>query len=467
MIGVLPGDAYAVEETFQLLKIPWEWYNPARVYDAVIGPRAALDGLPGTSARIPDMNLFQQVGDLLNRGEDHHHEPTCEILIDSLRNELKRVTMLVEIPPVPWGFSSILAVTHDVDVMTVRERPLLSVAYAVFQCFRKGWIGDGLRILFAKAGWGRDPWNSLGEWMALEEEMGIRSTFYIIPFRGRAGLRCPPIRASGYEPNRADLDGLIRMGWEAGIHGIDAWVDPVRGREERQVFSDMGIDAAGHRTHWLLWNEETWRNLDQAGFSYDSTFGYNEDVGFRAGTLQVYRPRTAPGLLELPLHIQDLALFGKFCWLPKEKGWQRVPCLDLDTRGARARCSEILTWAQRFGGVVTLLWHHESLAPPRRWGEFFRILVDQARAQGAWVSRAQDAVAWFRMRRDVQIRCEQEGGLVRIRLHGLASFEGLPPLTLRIHISGERVAEISRPWVHVKDYVDIRCDREEIMVRLR
>ena len=31
--------------------------------------------------------------------------------------------------------------------------------------------------------------------------------------------------------------------------------------------------------------------LDEAGFEYDSTVGYNDAVGYRAGTSQVFRPR--------------------------------------------------------------------------------------------------------------------------------------------------------------------------------
>jgi hypothetical protein len=30
MIGIIYPDKYAVEETFQLLKIPWEWHEPSK-----------------------------------------------------------------------------------------------------------------------------------------------------------------------------------------------------------------------------------------------------------------------------------------------------------------------------------------------------------------------------------------------------------------------------------------------------
>jgi len=43
-IGVVYQDEYAVEETFQLLKIPWEWYDSSKEeeYDVVIGNQGDL-----------------------------------------------------------------------------------------------------------------------------------------------------------------------------------------------------------------------------------------------------------------------------------------------------------------------------------------------------------------------------------------------------------------------------------------
>src|SRR5207249_1608661 len=95
-----------------------------------------------------------------------------------------------------------------------------------------------------------------------------------------------------------------------GVHAIDAWIDSASGSEERErISSTVGSPAAGVRMHWLFSYEETPRKLEEAGFTYDSTFGYNETVGFRAGTLQAFRPLKASRLLELPLNVMDTALF--------------------------------------------------------------------------------------------------------------------------------------------------------------
>jgi hypothetical protein len=49
-IGVVYQDEYAVEETFQLLKIPWEWYDSSEDYDVVIGR--------GEDLNFKDVNLI-------------------------------------------------------------------------------------------------------------------------------------------------------------------------------------------------------------------------------------------------------------------------------------------------------------------------------------------------------------------------------------------------------------------------
>ncbi len=61
--------------------------------------------------------------------------------------------------------------------------------------------------------------------------------------------------------------------------------------------------------HWLYYDQNSPKKLEEAGATYDSTCGYNDAVGYRAGTTQVHKPLSATHLLELPLHVMDTALF--------------------------------------------------------------------------------------------------------------------------------------------------------------
>ncbi len=461
-------DAYAVEETFQLLKVPWEWYDRGKKYELVIGDLSSTGYSGPDTLDLSRWDPFGEVADALNQGLPRNRVPVVEILIGRLRSELARRAILPEIPPVPWGHPYILALSHDVDILSVRERRWISVLGAISACLSGGAIADAAGILGAKLGLSRDPWNLLEEWIRFEgDDLGVRSSFFFLPFPGIPGVRAPAIRAGYYPLDPRSIARLTEGGWEVGVHGIDNWADAGEGKRELAALSGMGVEVAGTRVHWLLFDGGSWAALDGAGYRYDTSFGYNEDIGFRAGTLQAFRPRSARHLLELPLHIQDLALFGRSCWAPDGKGgWSRIPCLHLDGERAIASCGEIFSAAKRYGGVVTLLWHHESLGPPRRWGGIYGSLVKGAKEDGAWVTRAADAVEWFRMRRDIRMEYERTGRALTIRLAGLRKEENLPPLRLRLHLGKERVTSASDEWVAGDGYADIRCGGEEVRVEL-
>src|SRR5262249_44084924 len=60
---------------------------------------------------------------------------------------------------------------------------------------------------------------------------------------------------------------------------------------------------------------------------------------------------------------------------------------------------KLLANAIRFGGVLTINWHDRSIAPERLWDEFYSELLQELKKQGAWITTAGKADAWFRKRR--------------------------------------------------------------------
>lgn len=458
-------DTYAVEETFQLFKIPWEWYDPSHVYDVVIARRGEVDTAGAFLVDLSEKDYFAEIARILNEGLPHCHEPVVEILIDELRQILKEHTLLVEIPPMPWGYSYIVTLTHDVDITSVRERRWVSVGYAVYQCLRKGMVKDAARILGAKCGIGKDPWNCFEEWMRLEEDLGVRSTWFFLPEKGKAGEGAPAIRAGYYDLDPELIKRLTDGGWEVGVHGLDNWRDARAAREELRRVTDLTGNEAGTRVHWLLFDKDSWKKLDEAGYSYDSTFGYNDDVGFRAGTMQPYRPRGCERLLEVPLHIQDVGLFGTFCWLPKGAGWDRVPCLHLSEDEAKKRCAEIFQYAQQYGGVVTLLWHHESLSPPHRWDSCYHALIEMALGGNARVIPARLAYDWYCMRRNIRIYAQKKDDLtIIIEIVGDAINTILPRLMIRVFAGSKKIKYPSFDYSIYHDYLDIPYEKHLIEV---
>src|SRR5262249_55618360 len=150
----------------------------------------------------------------------------------------------------------------------------------------------------------------------------------------------PSRRATAYDifDIPASAATLLGTRCEVGVHGIDSWHSSEKGRQELAAVKSVAAQPEmGVRMHWLLTGPGTAAALESAGYSYDSTSGYNETIGYRSGTTQVFCLPGAQTLLELPLHIQDGALFYP----------QR---LDLSRKEAELRCQVLIDNAVKFGG---------------------------------------------------------------------------------------------------------------------
>ena len=284
----------------------------------------------------------------------------------------------------------------------------------------------------------------------LELEKGLRSTFFVIPFRNYPGKNsrgpAPMLRAARY--GAQDISDAVRRlttaGCEVGLHGIDAWIDSSRGREEVSEIRHLtGASGIGVRMHWLYFNQQSPPVLETAGAAYDSTIGYNETVGYRAGTTQVYKPLDSNQLLELPLHAMDTALFYP-------------SYLDLSRSQARTLLHEMADNAARFGGTLTINWHDRSIAPERLWGASYRDLIQDLRSRGAWFSTAGEAISWFRKRRAAAFQTDStEPGAIRAKVAD-DHRDDLPGLRLRVHKAGE-VGKMGAH--HSEDYTDMAVSK--------
>ena len=397
-------------------------------------------------------DLFTEARFLLAGGQpvEHARIPTLDIHIRMLRKWILNAGIaFFEIPPAPADHSFIVCLTHDIDFVGIRnhlfDHSMWGFVYrataGALRRFASGRLS--LRLLlenwraaaslpFVYAGWARDFWEPF-DWY-LEVEKGLPATYFLIPFKRRAGDhvlgRHASRRATAYDVS--DLPQwtavLLKAGCELGVHGIDAWHRSDKGRDElARIAAVTGDSRIGTRIHWLLRDANTPCVLEQAGYAYDSTFGYNETVGYRAGTSQVFRPLGTQTILELPLHIQDGALFYR-------------GRLDLSESEAGQSCQALIDDARKFGGVLTLLWHDRSHAPERFWGDFYVQLLQTLRSLDVWFGTAAQVVSWFRKRREVRFeRVEGVGGArTRLRYKG---GEIQPPLTIRFYEPGRRVKD--------------------------
>jgi len=176
---------------------------------------------------------------------------------------------------------------------------------------------------------------------------------------------------SGYDPRNAAIQKVIRWldqnGVENGVHpGYNTFLSPDRLHQELSVLRQaLGERPLGGRQHYLRWSPQTWADWEECGLAYDSTVGYAERIGFRAGTCFPYRPwllwldREA-SLIEFPLIVMDCVLAHKAGLTPQQQ--EEV----IQDSISHCRC---------VGGVFTLLWHNDSLIE-LIYGDTYKTVLD-------------------------------------------------------------------------------------------
>jgi hypothetical protein len=175
---------------------------------------------------------------------------------------------------------------------------------------------------------------------------------------------------SGYNPReqrvKSTISWLRERGFECGVHpGYDTFGNQQGLRDEVAVLREcIGQHRLGGRQHYLRWKPETWMDWETCQLAYDSTVGYAEWPGFRAGTCIPYRPwlfeeNREADLVEIPLLVMDRTLAY----------YRRI-----STEESYAVVIDIVERCRAVGGVFTLLWHNDALLDPVYENLYSRIL---------------------------------------------------------------------------------------------
>lgn len=177
-----------------------------------------------------------------------------------------------------------------------------------------------------------NPYYGVPEIMALEEKYGMQSTFFFRPMYDDRS------RVEKYEET---IKGLVKHGWEVGVHLNNAGLQSQIADEKRELERVTGCEVKGSRVHYLKIRRDDLVFLERAGLSYDSSVVFSKDsidkrnTGFfRVGNLVVF-----------PITIMDAYLFTYM-----HATEDRV--LEFIRRGVEIAAGS---------GFMTILWHDNSL----------------------------------------------------------------------------------------------------------
>ncbi len=211
-----------------------------------------------------------------------------------------------------------------------------------------------------------------------EAKLGVNSTWFIFGKDDYEDPRQnyisdPDIRARLLQ----NLDGR-----EVGLHGSpESAYNPAALARELNLLRSHGFEVDGYRSHYLNFDyQKSFQILEEAGLLYDSTLGYWENVGFRAGISFPFFPfniaQNRPfRVLEIPLIVMDTTLYSK-------------KAMDLRPQSALRAVKRLIDMAEKYQSHLSLLWHNTSFDPIDYplWSGVYWSSLRYAVAKRAWIT---------------------------------------------------------------------------------
>lgn len=202
-----------------------------------------------------------------------------------------------------------VCLTHDVDRVRKTYQYFTHTAKYLLHGQVKRAI-KSLAKLFAK----ESPYWGFDEVIRIENQYGVKSTFFFLDESTKIRPWSPKsfkLAAGRYKVTEKKVANIMRYldqnGWEVGVHGSYYSYNNINllKKEKQLIESVIGHSVSGIRQHYLNWNEQTWHYQSQAGFQYDSTWGFTRDIGFKEGHIKPFKPLQDKTLVEIPMTIMD------------------------------------------------------------------------------------------------------------------------------------------------------------------
>lgn len=253
-----------------------------------------------------------------------------------------------------------LKLTHDIDSVGIPFEPRTSIAHTLMRSRPASTLQDFLSLFSGVLPAELAKVLSLAD---ISSSRGLSSAFF-----WKGSPRGP--YDSGYDPAHGKVQRVIGAlrdrGFELGVHpGYETFDSLVNlAREVDTLRQALQVRSPGGRQHYLRWTPDTWLHWEACGLSYDSSLGFADRFGFRAGTAYPYHPWCFRENRELDLFEAPLILMD--CTPVK---YMKLSCED-----ALQRIGSIVQKMKRTGGVFTLLWHNTPLLDPTFDGWYESIL---------------------------------------------------------------------------------------------
>lgn len=393
---------------------------------------AASNGI----VRVPRA-LLATVGDLLVRQSDlvaprdRHDRPRSDAnelvqaaverrpVVSALAMELGHAVRIAagerpvwSVAPWPGGARWAAALSHDLDVASLWPAfTLMRVA----ELLRKGDPRRAGRVLWeATRDIVDDPVRAGVDAVLDAEQRGkAHSTWFVIC--GTPTFSSVRAGDVTYLPESPRVRGILQLlaaaGHEVGLHGsLETVQNGERFRTQRTRLEALtGLPSVGARQHFLRRRVgHTEQAMAKAGFLYDSTCGFADRNGFRAGVADVFPLLDAAS--DVPVGLEEVP----FCWMDRAQSkYQGVedPARWID------EATDLADACEQVQGLWCGIWH-PNLTPSLGFPgapDAFAQLVKRLAARGPWFGTMDQIVRWRLGRRSLRVISASDAGPPTVR----------------------------------------------------
>jgi hypothetical protein len=245
-----------------------------------------------------------------------------------------------------------MSLTHDIDYFDVwsSEHYKKTMRYNLSTIFSRPLKSLYKIIAHSLTKYFWHPEHNLKKILTKEKSLGCHSTTFLLTASDVDDRRLHYFK----DYQSVEMLKRIYAGQSVGLHGSGrASIDLDTMSDQLDILRQHGFTVDGYRSHYLLFSyQHTFDILEKLNFTFDSTLGFAENIGFRAGISQPFYPYNITKdrpfkVLEIPLSIMDTSLFAK-------------KYMGLSLPNAKKRVFDMIDHIITTSGHITLLWHNNS-----------------------------------------------------------------------------------------------------------
>lgn len=344
--------------------------------------------------------------------------PLVNIYINLIKEEITKKFKNCFLPVWKANRPFALVLSHDVDAISTYSitntiafcKKTLNASSLLWKVKYAGYALISLLMTPSKYILKHDRLWAFAQLCELESRYDAKSTFFFLPLPLDSAHHLDRPYSYNerifYKNKWMKLKDIItdmhHKGWGIGLHaGIETYDNPKLLKKQKESLQKLlNIKVKTVRQHLLRFrNDDTWKAQELAGFMCDSTFGFNEIIGFRSFFCHPYKPYSLSedrtlNMWELPLTIQDNALLihGGH----SNDNYSKIAI-------------NLLEKVKKINGVAVLLWHTDKIEDKRypEWLTVYEEILKWATSENAFIGSVEEIMNWWEYRdKQIIVNCD-------------------------------------------------------------